>query len=126
MNWTYYDLATGLFLPGSQLHSTLAALANNTPEGHGAMEGVFDRFKHRVDLETGEVIEYVTPRPGPTAEQMRQERDRRLAECDWVIIRANELEAPVPAAWKAYRKALRDVPDQPGFPGAVEWPVAPV
>lgn len=27
---------------------------------------------------------------------------------------------------KTYRQALRDVPEQAGFPYAVEWPVPPV
>ena len=29
------------------------------------------------------------------------------------------------ADWTAYRKALRDVTKQPGFPETVEWPSAP-
>jgi hypothetical protein len=29
------------------------------------------------------------------------------------------------ADWTAYRKALRDVTKQPGFPATVEWPTVP-
>ena len=29
------------------------------------------------------------------------------------------------AAWRAYRQALRDMPEQPGFPMEVEWPEVP-
>jgi hypothetical protein len=35
-------------------------------------------------------------------------------------------DAPVDqAAWTTYRQALRDVPDQAGFPADIKWPVAP-
>jgi hypothetical protein len=42
---------------------------------------------------------------------LRAERDRRLAESDWVVARAYEQGEPVPEAWAAYRQALRDLPD---------------
>ena len=64
--------------------------------------------------------------PAPTAEQkastIRAERDRLLAETDLLIIRCAEAGKPVPDEWKAYRQALRDVPEQPDFPDAVSWP----
>jgi hypothetical protein len=28
-------------------------------------------------------------------------------------------------AWAVYRQALRDLPEQPGFPEAIAWPDAP-
>lgn len=40
---------------------------------------------------------------------LRAERDRRLAETDWVVARAYERGEPVPEAWAAYRQALRDL-----------------
>ena len=27
--------------------------------------------------------------------------------------------------WRAYRQALRDVPQQPGFPMVIDWPISP-
>lgn len=65
-------------------------------------------------------------RPGPTtdelAEQARRKRDQLLAACDWTQV----ADAPVDqAAWRAYRQALREVPDQSGFPAAINWPVSP-
>jgi len=60
--------------------------------------------------------------PVPTAEEVRAERDRLLAASDWTQV----LDAPVDqAAWAAYRQALRDVPQQEGFPHDVAWPVKP-
>jgi hypothetical protein len=54
--------------------------------------------------------------------EIRAERNRLLAECDWTQL------ADVPLAkadWLTYRQALRDLPAQAGFPWQVTWPVAP-
>ncbi|MCM1224019.1 MAG: phage tail assembly chaperone [Lachnospiraceae bacterium] len=67
--------------------------------------------------------------PETTAKQqaaaIRAERDRRLTETDLIIIRCAEAGEPVPEEWKAYRQALRDIPEQPEFPDAVNWPEKP-
>jgi hypothetical protein len=56
------------------------------------------------------------------AEEVRAKRDRLLAESDWTQV----ADAPVDqTAWATYRQALRDIPDQQGFPENVEWPVKP-
>ncbi|MDP7151184.1 MAG: phage tail assembly chaperone [Paracoccaceae bacterium] len=57
--------------------------------------------------------------------RVRTERDRRLAACDWVVIRAKELGQSVPGPWFTYRGDLRQVPEQPDFPFGVIWPVPP-
>ena len=41
---------------------------------------------------------------------LRVERDKRLADCDWVVTMHKELGTNIPAAWKTYRQALRDLP----------------
>ena len=41
---------------------------------------------------------------------LRVERDKRLAESDWVITKAIENETSIPSEWKTYRQALRDLP----------------
>jgi len=41
---------------------------------------------------------------------LRVERDERLAACDWRVIMAKETGSNIPAAWKTYRQALRDLP----------------
>lgn len=56
---------------------------------------------------------------------MRDARNSALTRCDWVITRAYEEGAPVPAAYLAYRQALRDLPSQPGFPYDYVWPQDP-
>jgi len=55
-------------------------------------------------------------------EQVRGKRDRLLAASDWTQV----TDAPVDqAAWATYRQALRDVPEQAGFPYSVAWPTEP-
>jgi hypothetical protein len=56
---------------------------------------------------------------------VRQERDQRLAETDWVVIKSLERSQPISPEWVAYRQALRDLPSQSGFPNAVIWPDKP-
>jgi hypothetical protein len=59
----------------------------------------------------------------------RAERDRRLAETDWIVARAYERGEPVPEAWAAYRQALRDLPaqltDEQVLAGNIPWPEPP-
>ena len=61
---------------------------------------------------------------------LRAERDARLAACDWTVLPDAPVTEEEQAAWKAYRQALRDLPQQEGAPwdGGGEltpWPVAP-
>lgn len=56
------------------------------------------------------------------AEQVRAERDRRLVETDWWVTRAYEAQTQISTEQAAYRQALRDVPNQAGFPWNVTWP----
>lgn len=59
------------------------------------------------------------------AEAVRVERDRRLAECDWTQTVDAPLDDEARAAWAVYRQALRDAPQQAGFPASVIWPEPP-
>lgn len=56
------------------------------------------------------------------ARNARAVRDAEIATSDWTQV----LDAPVDrAVWATYRQALRDIPQQPGFPHNIVWPVAP-
>ena len=57
--------------------------------------------------------------------QVRARRDELLSRSDWVALRAADRGEPVPPEWLAYRQALRDVTEQPGFPQDVAWPEPP-
>ena len=60
-----------------------------------------------------------------TAEEIRARRDKLLADTDWT----QTLDAPIDAAtresMRTYRQALRDVPQQDGFPADIQWPELP-
>ena len=60
--------------------------------------------------------------------QIRAQRNRLLAETDWVVIKARENGGQVPAAWKTYRVALRDLPaeqsDKTKY-SEITWPTQP-
>ena len=63
------------------------------------------------------------------ADAVRAERDRLIAKEDWRCTRHNSevRQGLTPSddivALDAYIQALRDIPDQAGFPWNVEWPV---
>jgi len=76
-------------------------------------------------VEDGQLAWLDTRTEAERASAVRAQRDQRLAATDWVVTRAMERAEPVPSAWAMYRQALRDIPLQPGFPGAVNWPAEP-
>jgi len=56
------------------------------------------------------------------AAEIRYERNKRLADCDWTQV----ADAPVDkASWATYRQALRDITTQAEFPWNVTWPDQP-
>ncbi len=46
--------------------------------------------------------------------RLRQLRDERMREVDWVTLRAVRTGEPVPQEWKDYMQALADITDQVG------------
>lgn len=57
-----------------------------------------------------------------SAKAARGDRDALLEESDWTQV----ADAPVDQQpWAVYRQALRDVPQQTGFPSDVTWPTKP-
>ena len=69
---------------------------------------------------------FTAPADTTTAEEKaqaaRSRRDNLLGASDWTQV----ADAPVDAAaWATYRQALRDVPEQEGFPENVVWPTEP-
>ena len=56
---------------------------------------------------------------------LRRQRDKLLSDCDWVITMHKELGTNIPAAWKNYRQALRDLPANTEDPANPVWPTKP-
>jgi hypothetical protein len=59
--------------------------------------------------------------------EVRARRDTLLKEVVDAVnpMRWEALTDTQKDAWRAYRQALLDVPQQPGFPKELDWPVAP-
>lgn len=56
------------------------------------------------------------------AENIRTERNKKLADTDWTQLADSTANA---TAWGTYRQALRDLPSTDGFPHNVTWPTQP-
>ena len=68
---------------------------------------------------------YKAMKDAEQAKSVRQSRDDKLKETDWVVIKNLEANANIPGAWEVYRQALRDMPAQKGFPWTIVWPTQP-
>lgn len=60
-----------------------------------------------------------------TEEEVRSKRDRLIADTDYLLMNDYPISEEDLAVVKAYRTALRDVPQQEGFPYDVAWPELP-
>jgi len=70
----FYDASSGLFT-GVSMHTNLTApqavkafIAENTPKGHGAYVGYVDALSQKMDLATGQLVDYRPPAPSPRHE----------------------------------------------------------
>ena len=59
--------------------------------------------------------------PGIDLEILREERNRRLAETDYLALS----DATLSEEMRTYRQALRDLPDNTSDPANPTWPVKP-
>ena len=111
----YYPLSTLLF---AGIADVLVITTPHEQEGFVRLLGDGSQF--------GIDICYATqPEPKGLAEEEKRkvsvpamEKEQRIRELSAQVIK-------VKADWKAYRQALRDVPQQEHFPGAITWPRMP-
>jgi len=59
------------------------------------------------------------------ARDVIEQRNHLLVDSDWTQLPDSPLTTEQKAAWATYRQELRDVTAQEGFPGSIQWPVAP-
>lgn len=57
------------------------------------------------------------------ADFVRSDRNQRLKDSDWT--QGKDMPDNISTVWATYRQALRDVPQQAGFPWDVQWPQQP-
>lgn len=58
-------------------------------------------------------------------DEIRENRDKLLKQSDWSVLPDAPLTTAKKAEWLAYRQALRDIPQQPGFPNFIIVPDEP-
>ena len=68
---------------------------------------------------------YTARKNEEAATAVRKQRDKLLASCDWMAIKAFEAGSTLSVEWATYRQALRDVTAQEGFPLNVTYPDKP-
>ena len=84
----------------------------------------FER-QHFFKIINGKLVEDTEAVAAEKSEQIRNERDNLLKQCDFTILPDSPYTAEQRAEWAAYRQALRDIPEQLGFPFNVEFPKMP-
>lgn len=70
-------------------------------------------------------VEEIEAETQSEALKVRDTRNKLLASCDWTQLADVSLSIEQKENWNIYRQALRDVPDQAGFPWDVQWPLSP-
>ena len=93
--------------PGHPQHVTMKAMT-------GRQQRAWEADRRRAAAEAANL----------NMEQLRAERDRRLASSDWTELpsAANRVDAD---AWAEYRQALRDLPAAVEDPDDPVWPTPP-
>ena len=93
------------------------ATANDVEE-HGRV-----LFAELVNGKYGVIANYIPPSNEVLADKVRIERNTLLAQTDWT--QAGDVPQATKDAWSTYRQALRDIPQQAGFPVNVTFPTKP-
>ena len=99
----------------------------------GDNAGAFDANNQKVEID--ELLVQAKIQELQAAEPMRLlrlERNRRLTDVDWVVIRAYSQKQDVSEDWANYMQALRDLPataeptlDKQGNLTNIDWPEVP-
>ena len=74
------------------------------------------------DTAAADEAAYKATKDAERASSVRDERNQKLAACDWTQIADSTADK---AVWATYRQALRDVTKQSGFPWTITWPTQP-
>ena len=79
------------------------------------------------DADVGDIAIYLTDAEYDTvlAASARHKRDRIIAATDYLVTPDYPIEPDRLAKVKIYRQALRDIPEQSGFPRSITWPEKP-
>ena len=94
---------------------------------------VVDMFSDYTDDEgnlvtkTDQENDYQARLNSEAAASVRTQRDAKLAESDWMVIKSSETSVALSTEWATYRQALRDITTHANFPYLIEtdWPTKP-
>jgi len=93
--------------------------------------GAFDSDGNKIEVDEAAVAAKVAELEVEAQwKELRQKRNRLLAETDWVSMKALDasidgLGIQLPQVWMDYRQALRDLPANTTDPANPDWPVKP-
>lgn len=82
-------------------------------------------FKEVLSGRWGKIAEYVPDLTALSA-AARVKRNQLITATDWTQMSDVGLDDTVTEQYRVYRKALRDITDQPDFPFTINWPKEPV
>jgi hypothetical protein len=109
-------LGVDVVLEGPQASPTRYQVAYR--DGVEQIDGVWYTKYSVADMDA----DAIAAKDAEQAKDVRGQRTVKLAESDWTQV----TDAPVNSAlWATYRQALRNVPNQSGFPWEVIWPTQP-
>jgi hypothetical protein len=69
--------------------------------------------------------EGIAAKDATQAESVRSQRNQLLKDSDWTQLDDTPFDNAKKMAWANYRQALRDIPDQAGFPWDIQWSTQP-
>ena len=125
ISYLYFERATGRGVAAGTAYS-IAEIVADRPPGCDWIRtpGRVSPARHAVDPRRGLVEIAGPPAPPDYLSALRARRDELLRACDWVMGADGPRNR---AAWRAYRRALRDLPETAGPvpPDLVQWPAPP-
>ena len=86
---------------------------------------IIDMTDEEIAARQAEEKEWADGAAARNLSSLREERNRLLAETDWLIVMHKEKGTNIPTAWKTYRQELRDITNDYTSLNDVVWPEKP-
>ena len=94
-------------------------------EADGSQDAFIPSGMAPISEAEADALRYPEPSLEEKASVIRQQRDALLSATDYMMMPDYPISDTDRDALRAYRQALRDIPEQPGFPDEVAWPEKP-
>ena len=116
---TYNEFGYDVVLEGPQAQPTRYQVG--FADGVQQIDGKWFTKYSVADMEE----EAKTAKDAEQSKSVRTQRTEKLRDSDWTQLDDTPMSNTQKAGWATYRQALRDVPNQAGFPFDIEWPTQP-